>query len=130
MRFHFIYVWYILIQKLPTGQQPYIILVMTKQLNSTFDFVDYSVDLAKGFAQFNYSITHKSKTFHFAEKLQFTPPLKKIPREVVHVLDSLHLLLGISYWKLFCSKNIKISSQILTKDQARFWNIVYTDGLG
>ncbi|MEK9175444.1 MAG: hypothetical protein AAB795_02505 [Patescibacteria group bacterium] len=104
---------------------------MTKQINSAFDFVGYHADPSKGLVQFNYSIKHKSKTFRFTETLRFAPPPKTVSQEIVtSVLDSLHLLLGISYWKLFCPKNIKISSQTLTKDQAKFWNTVYTDGLG
>lgn len=47
-----------------------------------------------------------------------------------NVLQSLHLILGISYWKLYCPKEIRIQSGSLTEKQALFWNIVYTKGMG
>lgn len=49
---------------------------------------------------------------------------------LTNVLNNLALILGISYWKLFCSKIIKINHFPLSKKQAEFWHIVYTNGLG
>jgi len=40
------------------------------------------------------------------------------------------LILGISYWKTYCPREIIIESNFLTKKQADFWNIIYTKGLG
>ena len=45
------------------------------------------------------------------------------------ILHGLHLMLGISYYKMFCSKKI-IVPYLLTNEQADFWNTVYTKGLG
>jgi UDP-N-acetylmuramoylalanine--D-glutamate ligase len=44
-------------------------------------------------------------------------------------LESLHLILGISYYKLYCPPKITTSFP-LSREQADFWNIVYKKGLG
>ena len=44
-------------------------------------------------------------------------------------MESLHLILGISYFKMYCPKKIIIPYQ-LSKAQADFLNLVYTKGLG
>jgi UDP-N-acetylmuramoylalanine--D-glutamate ligase len=44
-------------------------------------------------------------------------------------LEPLHLMLGISYYKIYVPPKIKIP-YLLTKDQADFWNTVYRKGLG
>jgi UDP-N-acetylmuramoylalanine--D-glutamate ligase len=45
------------------------------------------------------------------------------------ILEDLHLILGISYYKLFCPKQFLLGSICLSLEQASFWNTVYTDGL-
>jgi len=40
------------------------------------------------------------------------------------------LILGISYWKAYCPKEIIIESNSLNKEQAEFWDTVYIKGLG
>ncbi len=49
---------------------------------------------------------------------------------LTNVLNNVALILGISYWKIFSPKTIKINHFSLSKSQAKFWNIVYTKGLG
>lgn len=46
------------------------------------------------------------------------------------VLETIHIALGVSYWKMYCPKEISLLSQTLTKQQAKFWTKVYTNGLG
>ncbi len=46
-----------------------------------------------------------------------------------NILSNLHLMLGISYWKLSCATEVKIPYK-LTPDQANFWNTLYKKGLG
>jgi len=42
----------------------------------------------------------------------------------------LFLIAGISYYKTYCPKVIDLGEYKLTKEQASFWNKVYTKGLG
>lgn len=92
-----------------------------------FIFDSYSILPNKKEIDFNY----KYKDLKFTEKI-FLP--EQIPGSVNpvllnKVLESLHLMLGISYFKMYCPKKILIPYS-LTEEQARFWNTVYTKGLG
>ncbi|MDD4628385.1 MAG: hypothetical protein PHE68_03260 [Candidatus Peribacteraceae bacterium] len=55
--------------------------------------------------------------------LRPTPPSES-------ALFALHLIGGISYYKTCCPKTIKIRSGSLSPEQAKFWNTLYTKGLG
>lgn len=76
-------------------------------------------------------ILPESEEYVFVERLEFEKKilLNKKPVPTV-LLENLHLMLGISYYKLFCPRTIEISTFSITKRQAEFWNIVYTKGLG
>ncbi|MFH0979416.1 MAG: hypothetical protein V1803_00485, partial [Candidatus Roizmanbacteria bacterium] len=92
-----------------------------------FIFDSYSVLSDKKEIHFHY----KYKGLKFTEKI-FLP--ETIPDSVnkdllTKILESLHLMLGISYFKMHCSKKITIPYS-LTRKQANFWNTVYTKGLG
>jgi hypothetical protein len=57
--------------------------------------------------------------------------LLDIPKETLYsALFALHLMGGTSYYKTCCPKTIEVRSGELTKEQADFWNTVYTKGLG
>lgn len=45
-------------------------------------------------------------------------------------LFNLHLVLGVGYYKAYCPKNIIINSGSLNFVEAKFWNKLYTKGLG
>ncbi len=67
----------------------------------------------------------------FEEKIILPNPIShQSDNLLTNVLNNLTLILGISYWKLFCPKTIKINHFSLLKEQTEFWNIVYTKGLG
>ena len=56
---------------------------------------------------------------------------QRIPKPVLDSsLRALHLILGINYWKMYCPPAIEIRGEQLTPEQARFWDTVYTKGLG
>src|SRR3989344_8851463 len=67
----------------------------------------------------------------FTETLQF-PLVGELEtrREAIAALQMLHLIGGASYWKTCCPKEMRIEEYELTKDQAEFWNTVYTKGMG
>jgi hypothetical protein len=84
-------------------------------------------------ATFFYQLEHGEEVFNFTETLVFptSQPISNIPQNLLNnVLDSLSLALGISYYKLYCPKQIVLEGLQLSKEQAEFWNKVYTKGLG
>lgn len=101
----------------------------------TFEFTSYHADWPERTITFSYKVYIDNDTIlFFEEKLTFP----EAPLEIDHInntileamLQSLHLITGISYFKLHCAKNITIKDYELTKEQALFWNEVYTKGLG
>lgn len=105
------------------------------QTDSQFTFSGFDEDIMHGLVRFRYGLSHGDDTYHFTETLSFLPPVsiryKTIPQGIITgILESLHLLLGISYWKTFCPKRIIIENNTLDRDQAEFWNVLYTKGLG
>ncbi len=97
----------------------------------SFIFAGYDADVARGEAAFHFAIEGKER-LAFTEKIFFSPVINQQVPEVLllKLFENLLLILGISYWKLSCPKTIKLPTVKLTKDQALFWNTVYTKGLG
>ncbi len=96
----------------------------------TFSFADRRFDAASGAAYFSYEISGK-ENFKFTEKVVFPFGFKEYDAEAFErALDTLTLILGISYWKLFCPTKIEVKFTTLSKAQADFWNNLYTKGLG
>lgn len=101
----------------------------------SFEFISYNLDLNKRTAYFRYAVhVSDAEKIEFTEKLHFPeefPDEDSISQDLIHAcLYNVHLILGISYWKLHCAPVIMISSVPLSKNQATFWNIVYKKGLG
>lgn len=98
-----------------------------------FNFVGHTLDLDTGTATFSYQLDIEAEKLEFIEELHF--PIEQIDRDKINPdvlqksMDNLLLILGISYYKLFCPTTIK-SSIKLTEEEANFWNVVYTKGLG
>ena len=87
-----------------------------------FTFKSHEIDLAKGEAFFKYKLTLENESVDFTEKVSF-PPVQEsnINQNLIKpILDSLLLILGISYWKLYCPEKIILESVSLNKDQAEF----------
>lgn len=96
--------------------------------NSTFFFEKYELDIASKRARFYYSY---DSDFEFIEELELPLPDNFKSTELIdRLLFNLHLALGISYWKAYIPDNIRIKTGALSKEQALFWNTVYTKGLG
>ncbi|MDP3988606.1 MAG: hypothetical protein Q8P80_05705 [Candidatus Levybacteria bacterium] len=99
-------------------------------MQNKFIFKGWKADIKKGRASFFYELQNEGQTIKFEEKISFSPVQKEIPSEVLKpIFDSLLLILGVSYWKLYCPK-IELGSVLLNREQAEFWNKVYTKGLG
>ena len=94
----------------------------------SFVFDSYSIDATKTVLTF----TYQAGVNRFNERLYLPKPISdSVDADVLKsVLFGLHIALGISYWKMNCFSNIVIKRGALSPDQASFWNIVYTKGLG
>ncbi len=94
-----------------------------------FEFTSYQFEPEKKRAVFRYKTEFSdAEPMLWTESIIFprVPDTKDIPKKL---LESLHLILGISYWKFHCATNVKIP-YVLSKKEADFWNTVYKKGLG
>ena len=99
-----------------------------------FRFVDYQISSDRSSISFNYS----TDDFH-GNILEFCEVLDlngiKIPSEMdgdaelAHILQGVHIALGINYYKPFIPKNIILPYE-LNESLATFWKEVYKNGLG
>ncbi|MFA6422167.1 MAG: UDP-N-acetylmuramoyl-L-alanine--D-glutamate ligase [Candidatus Buchananbacteria bacterium] len=98
-----------------------------------FEFTSYKIEPVKNRISFGYKIEFlNSKPLLFTEILEFPKPFKldKIPAQLLkNSLANLHLILGISYFKLYCPPEFKMKYK-LNKEGADFWHAVYQKGLG
>jgi UDP-N-acetyl-alpha-D-muramoyl-L-alanyl-L-glutamate epimerase len=96
-----------------------------------FIFQKYELATDKTGAKFYYSLDDK---INFVETIKFDR--RKINWGKVNsgvlsqILFNLHLVLGISYYKTYCPKQIIVNSGVLNKKQAQFWDKLYIKGLG
>ena len=99
-----------------------------------FTFNGYEVKKAEGVILFKYQLEHNGEKFSFDEKIVFDAlraDFDRVPPKVLTAaLDILSIILGVSYWKLFCPKELRLPHITLSREQAEFWNTVYTKGLG
>lgn len=97
------------------------------QKQDVFEFVSYEIQSDKKMINFNY----RARDLYLTEKITLPTPIPSFinPLLLKNILNDLHLILGITYFKMYCPKKI-ISPYHLTKAQADFWNTVYTKGLG
>ncbi len=97
---------------------------------TTFEFTSYDYKPAEKQVLFHYTTI-----FDAGEPIRWTETiiLPEIPGEVpTALLESLHIMLGISYYKFYClpaDRQVR-HSYSLTQQQADFWNTVYKKGLG
>lgn len=103
---------------------------------SSFTFDSYAVDAARSTITFTYRVEFKSgriKTYtdHLFLK-DVNPDLwGKVPKAVLEpTLQALLLMIGINYWLVFPTRNIRIKGFTLTREQAQFWDSLYLNGLG
>lgn len=102
---------------------------------SSFTFGSYKIDTTRSSIAFTYRVEFKygiAKTF--TDRLMFpdVPPesWQKVPKVVLEpTLQALLLMLGINYWCVFPTRNIRIEGFTLTQEQARFWDSLYLNGL-
>lgn len=97
-----------------------------------FEYKRASLNKAREKALFTYSIhRHNQPTLNFEHTIIFPKPIPRdISKEyIAKNLQTLHLALGLSYYKLYVPKTV-IHPYKLHKDEANFWNTLYSEGLG
>ncbi|PIX62033.1 hypothetical protein CO057_02720 [Candidatus Uhrbacteria bacterium CG_4_9_14_0_2_um_filter_41_50] len=102
-----------------------------KSKAKSFRFCGYSFDTKNSKITFDYRVEFSNRdSLEFTETVILPRVPKNLNQESIHkFLEPLQLILGISYYKLYCPPKIVTSFQ-LSRDQANFWNVVYKKGLG
>ncbi len=106
------------------------------QSAAVFEFTSYTFEPDKKRVLFRYTTKFKDRPpLRFTETILLPkiPNLDRIPPEPLKkLLQSLHLILGISYYKFYCPPAVALAKEDakLSKQEAEFWNIVYKKGLG
>ena len=103
---------------------------------SSFTFSSYKVDATTSTISFTYHVelpSGKVKTYKDQLYLRDVPQdlWERVPSAVLEsTLQALLIMIGINYWTIFPTSNIRIEGFTLTREQADFWNALYLNGLG
>lgn len=100
-----------------------------------FVFSRYTLDQARGEVVFEYVVRFEERPEERFQDVMSLPKEAQIsavpPALLERCLQSLHLILGISYWKMYCPAKMCLEAGYgLDAEQAKFWTTVYTKGLG
>ncbi len=93
----------------------------------TFHFAGYKTEKERVYFYYRIDFSNR-EPLYFTETVTFPGNVETV-QLAEKFLDPLHLILGISYYKLYCPPKIVIPFEI-TKEEAKFWNTVYRKGLG
>ena len=96
-------------------------------------FAKYDVQWETGDIYFHYSIARAEGAVEFCERWHIDDIISTdhVPKANLQaILRALHLLVGISYYKMYCPPTIYLTDYSLSLDEANFWNALYTKGLG
>jgi len=93
-----------------------------------FVYKDVKLSEDRKTVSFDYEIKTDEQSFELSEKLHFP---KELPTGSVvdRLLRSLHLALGISYYKSFLPPEID-HAYFMDSEEAEFWNTIFEKGLG
>ncbi len=103
---------------------------------SSFTFGAYEVNPSRSTVSFTYHVEFQNgRVKTYTDRLFFkdvAPELwDNVPKAVLEpTLQALLLMLGINYWCVFPTHDIRIKGFALTRDQAHFWDTLYLNGLG
>src|SRR5258708_31488512 len=82
---------------------------MTTAPSGKFIFVGHQWSPEEDKATFTYQLQHKQETVTFTETLHFPQSAKtsEVPQELLQqILNNILLALGVSYYKLYCPKEL------------------------
>lgn len=96
-------------------------------VNSKFRFSAADFEMSTATAHLSYELETEADTYLFTEHIIFPAAQRQVSTPA---LQMLHMMCGISYYKLTLAKHIDTGDISLTPDQAHFWDTVYTKGLG
>jgi len=98
----------------------------------TFHFTNCFFDEIQKTAHLKYAFNNGDIVFEETIQFDQAPDITDEARKqaVRKCLRLLHLAAGISYYKLYIPDEIKADCSSLTKDEATFFNLFYTAGLG
>jgi len=98
-----------------------------------FEFTSYNFEPDKKRIFFNYKQEFAGKEpIIFTETITLPEDvdLNAAPQQLINkILECLHLVIGVSYYKFYCATRVK-NPYAISKREADFWNIIYQDGLG
>jgi len=100
-----------------------------------FIFRPYNLDTDRSLLRCTYAIDfEEGERVEYTNVLEFpgaTPDMwARIPPQLLQaMLESLVIMLGLYYWKIHCAPAMCIEGFSLTREQAQFWNTLYTKGL-
>lgn len=96
-----------------------------------FRFCGHSFNTKNSKITFDYRVEFSNRDpLEFTETIILPKVPKNIKQESIRkFLEPIQLILGISYYKLYCQPKIATSFK-LSQKQAEFWDIVYKKGLG
>ncbi len=98
-----------------------------------FFFTTYTADWDTGTLTFSYRTELEDGIRHdFTETLQIPGTIDRSRAEhpsVLRVCEMIHMTLGVSYFKMFGPTEI-IHPYAFSPEQARYWELLYTQGLG
>ena len=104
-----------------------------QQKATVFEFTSRAFNPAEKKAVFNYKTKFEdSEPLSFTETIIFPSisDISHVSKELLEkLLQSLHIMLGVSYYKSYCATKV-ILPYALSKKEADFWNTVYKKGLG
>ncbi|MCX7996752.1 MAG: hypothetical protein N2691_03250 [Patescibacteria group bacterium] len=99
-----------------------------------FCFLSSSADQSTRTMRFVYeTVFSDNPPIQFTESIRFPENVsfEKLPPPLLSKLrSSLHLMLGVSYWKAFAAHEIDTGEIQLTPEEADFWTTLYTRGMG
>jgi hypothetical protein len=91
-------------------------------------FPSYSFDPATGVAAFDY-LLDGPEPLHFTETVTFpVPPGRDVPDSLHRVLDLLHVVAGVSYFKVGAPRRV-VAPKPVPAEVAAYFTAVYTKGM-
>ncbi|MDO8512722.1 MAG: UDP-N-acetylmuramoyl-L-alanine--D-glutamate ligase [bacterium] len=106
---------------------------IAKRKATTFEFISAKFNKVTREAQFNYRVCFENlEELNFVETLIFPQERDIVIGDddlIQTALSDLHLVLGVSYYKLYCPSDVVLKRK-LTLEQASFWTKLYTEGMG
>lgn len=100
-----------------------------------FSFGAYSLNTNLSVITFTYAVDfYDGKRMTYRDVLEFPGVTKvmweRVPKPLLTaMLQDLSIMLGINYWKIHCAPQMHLEGFSLTREQAEFWNVIYTKGL-